>query len=73
MSKVIVFNGITTLDIPVERVLDGAKHLQSVIVIGRDENGKLHFASNRADSQKVLWDLMRARQILMGQASDATD
>lgn len=54
----------TTLDIPVERVLEGAlgAELESVIIIGRDANGDLYLASSKSYKPDLLWDVEAAKQ-----------
>ena len=51
---------VTTLDtstkmpIPVERVLDGARDLQEVLVIGWDKDGELYGASSTGEVGELL-------------------
>lgn len=69
-DKVIPFGGITRLDLPVDRILDGAKEwgAQSVVVIGRDGDGEFAFASSAADGGEVLWLLEKAKlELIEGQ------
>lgn len=55
-------NLITTADIPVEKVLDGAKtrHLSEAVVLGWNEAGKFAFFSTTADLVQVSWLLRHA-------------
>lgn len=57
MGEVVELPTTTYLDIPVERVIRGAAaaKLQSVVVMGWDENGEIYAASSIADGGRVLW------------------
>ena len=67
MGEVIQLGGVTRLDIPADRVLEGAMgKLKSVLVIGYDEAGEEYFASSITDGGEVLWLLERCKQELMG-------
>lgn len=57
MGDVIEANIVTSLPIPVERILTKASdaELQTVVVIGWDKEGKPYFASSVADGPEVLW------------------
>lgn len=59
MADVVVLGGFTKLDIPVERVLDGAKDLESVLVLGWTKSGQLYAASSMGG------DGMRAIELAM--------
>ena len=56
-EKVVDLDCITTLDIPVERILERAARadLESVVVIGWTKEGDYYFASSHADGADVLW------------------
>jgi len=67
MAKVLPFSGLTKLDIPIDRILDGSKgKFDSVVILGYDEAGEEYFASSIADGGEVLWLLERCKQELMG-------
>jgi len=67
-DKIIPLNTITTLDIPVDRIIDAAKdELDSVIVIGWDKHEEFYFASSLADGGDCLWLLEMAKKKLMEQ------
>lgn len=68
MAKVIPFEMFTTLDIPVENVLESAldNDLKNVLVLAYDENGEEYFASSTSDGKILLWLLERCKQRLMG-------
>jgi hypothetical protein len=68
VSKVIPFTGITRLDLPPDRVLEGAKgKLEGVVIMGYDLEGNEYFASSYADGGTVLWlaERMKARLLEM--------
>ena len=66
-AEILHFDGVTSLDISADRVLDVAKaaEMQSVIIIGYDTDGGEYFASSIADGPEVLWALERAKMKLM--------
>ena len=64
-DNVIPFNGITSLDIDPDMVLDEAKGLESVIVIGYTKDGEEYFSSSVADGGEVLWQLERSKLKLL--------
>ena len=67
MAKVLPFHGLTKLDIPVDRILEGAKgKLDSVVILGYDKDEDEYFASSIADGGEVLWLLERCKIALMG-------
>jgi hypothetical protein len=53
----------TRLDVPCERILEGAQKagLTEVVVLGFDADGNEYFASSVADGGDVLWHLERAK------------
>lgn len=62
MGKVIPLNCVTRLDLPVDRVLEGAKgNLEGVVILGYDNEGNEYFASTYADGGDVLWLLERCK------------
>ena len=71
----IKFPGLTRLDIPVERVLNGAldADLDNVVTIGFGKNGDFYFASSLADGGNVAWLLTRALHNLHQQADELVD
>ena len=67
MGKILPFHGLTKLDIPVDRILDGTKgKLDSVVILGYDKDEDEYFASSIADGGEVLWLLERCKIALMG-------
>jgi hypothetical protein len=47
--NVVFLRGTTLNDVPVGRILDGARDLEHVLVIGRDAQGDLQAASSSGD------------------------
>lgn len=62
----------TLLPIPIERICDGAKvaELKLCIVVGVRADGGLYFASSDGDRFMVLWQLERAKKLLMKHVND---
>ena len=54
-------------EVNIDDVLEGAKGngLQDVILIGRNEEGQLYFASTHGRASQVLYDIESAKYILM--------
>lgn len=66
MGKVIPLGGVTRLDLPPDRILEGAKgQLEGVVVMGWDKDGGQYFASSLADGGDVLWLLESCKKALM--------
>lgn len=67
MGEVVVLDVITRLDIPVDRVLEGAieAEMNNIVVIGYDKSGDEYFASSYASGADVLWALERAKKRLL--------
>lgn len=73
-DEVINFPGVTRLNLPPDRLLEGAKgQLEQVIVIGYDLDGQEYFASSHADGGDVLWLLERCKLHLLRQADPEED
>jgi len=66
-DNVVPMHGTTKLDIPADRVIDGArdKDLDTIVVVGLDQDGELYFASSTADAGTVLILLERAKVRLL--------
>jgi hypothetical protein len=62
-----LFDG-TRGDIPVDVVLDAAKTLQMVCVMGITEDGREYFASSSGDYKENYWLAARFKQMLMEMA-----
>lgn len=66
MSKVVPIGCITSLDVPVDRVLDAAKEqLEGCVLMGWDNDGELYFASTYADGGTILWLMEQCKMRLL--------
>ena len=66
VDNVTVLPVVTTLAIPVERVLQQAMEaLPDVVVVIGQKDGELYFASSEADGGTVLWWLEKAKKALL--------
>jgi hypothetical protein len=66
-AVVIPLNNVTKLDIPADRVLEGAMgNLDGVVIMGRQPDGEYYFASSIADGGTVLWMMEKLKLKLMG-------
>ena len=65
-ARIIPLGCITRLDLPVDRVLEGAKsNLSSVVIMGWDTNDELYFASTFADGGEILWLMEKCKEALL--------
>lgn len=72
MAEVVELNVITRLDLPPDRLLEGAKgKLESVIIIGYTEDGEEYFASSKADGGTCLWLIERYKAALLAAVDEA--
>lgn len=67
MGDVVVLDMVTTLDIPPERIIQGAKEakVKNVMVLGYDENDGFYFASSFSDGGDALWLMEKAKKLLL--------
>jgi hypothetical protein len=66
VGKVVPFTGITKLDLPPDRILEGAiGELEGVVILGYKKDGTEYFASSYADGGDVLWLLERLKLKLL--------
>jgi hypothetical protein len=67
MRKVILFTGITKLDLPPDRVLENnmGNDLEGVVIMGYTKDGEELFASSYADGGTVLWLIERCKLRLL--------
>ena len=67
VDKVSVLPVVTSLDVPVERILNAALEstLQRVVIVGTDAEGQFYFASSMADGGDCLWWLEVAKKKLL--------
>lgn len=71
MAEIVDFDGITTLSLDPDRLLQKAiGQLDRVIIIGIDKEGAEYFASSEADGGTAVWDLERAKLKLLRLADD---
>jgi riboflavin synthase len=54
MGDVVIMPGLTTLPLPVERVLDGAKGCDYVLVLGW-KDGAVHAATSEGDMEAAVF------------------
>lgn len=66
-AEIRYFNGITTLDIPVDRVLEAAigQGMRKVLIIGEEDEGKLYVACSTSEVGEVLLLMERAKRRLL--------
>ena len=74
-DNVIPLGTVTKLEIPVDKVLEGAKGKLDggVIVIGWDHDGELYFASSMSDGREVLWLLAMCEKALLSTGDTTND
>jgi len=71
VAEIVDFDGITTLSLDPDRLLQKAiGQLDRVIIIGIDKEGAEYFASSEADGGTAVWDLERAKLKLLRLADD---
>jgi hypothetical protein len=66
MGDVIDFPDGTLGDVPIESVLEGAKLLNMVCIMGYTADGSEYFASSFGDIKEINWLLDRYKQFLQG-------
>ena len=65
-DNVIPLGGVTKLDLPADRILEGnIGEFESVVIMGWNHEGKEVFASSLADGGDVLWLMERMKKILL--------
>jgi hypothetical protein len=71
-DNIIDFPGSTLLDIPVEKVLEGAidASLDQVVVVGVKEDGSTYLAFSTSDLYQILWFLENAKMDVLNMARD---
>lgn len=65
--NVVVAPVITSHDLPVNRILQGAHEadLETCVIIGYTKDGNEYFASNVADGAEIVWCMERAKLKLL--------
>jgi hypothetical protein len=71
-DNIVDFPGGTLLDIPVDKVLEGAKDasLEQVVVVGVKEDGSTYLAFSTSDLYQILWFLENAKMDVLNMARD---
>lgn len=66
-AKVILFTGITKLDLPPDRILENmiGTDIDGVVLVGYRKDGSEFFCSSYADGGTVLWLLESCKKKLM--------
>jgi hypothetical protein len=65
-ADIVNFPGISYLDLPPDRILEGASgKLDRVVVIGYTADGQEYFASSIADGGEVVWLMERMKLKLL--------
>jgi hypothetical protein len=66
-AEIIIWPGETSLDLPLQRILDGAAaaDLKPCLVLGKDADGKFYIASTTCDAGALLILLERGKRLLM--------
>ena len=66
-TNVVILDVETTLDLPLERVLEGARlaELRDCLVLGFRPDDRFYMAGQTCDAGKILVLLERARRLLM--------
>jgi len=66
LSNVVTLGCVTYLDLPADRILEGAAgKLESVVLCGWDKDGEPYFASSLAGGGDVLWLLEKCKARLL--------
>lgn len=68
MNNVVTLTPLmTTLDIPVENVLDGAKEmeLKKVLVIGINKDDELYAAASFSDAADMIWMMEKVKKYIL--------
>jgi hypothetical protein len=70
MGDIIEFPDGTLGDVPVQGVLEGAKMLDVVCIMGYDKDGNEYFASSCGEIKEINWLLDRYKSFLQEIADD---
>lgn len=67
MANVILFPGITCLDLPADRLLEKAieAELAGVVILGYTKDGEQYMASSYADGGTVIWLMEKCKKMLL--------
>ena len=74
MGDVVTWPHPTRLDVPVERIIQGAvdANLESIVVAGYTAGGEEYFAASIADGGTVLWLIERMKMKLLAVPDEMT-
>jgi hypothetical protein len=74
-SNVVLLRVDTTLDLPLDRVLEGARQaeLEDALVIGWEQGRKFYLASQTSDIGKLLVLLERAKALLVRRLEESDE
>ena len=64
-DNIILFNGVTTLPLPADRVLENTPKLQDVVILGYDSEGEFYFSSSIPDGPNINWLMDLAKKRLL--------
>ena len=73
MGDIIEFPEGTVGDVPIDSVLEGAKLLQMVCIMGYTTEGNEYFASSCGDVKEINWLLDRYKSFLQGVADEGLE
>ena len=73
MGEIIQFSEGTVGDVPIDSVLEGAKVLQMVCIMGYTADGNEYFASSCGDIKEINWLLDRYKNFLQGVADEGME
>lgn len=66
MGEVVELDVITTLPVPVSRIIKNIPvDMQRILVLGITADGEEYFASSEADGGTSIWDMERAKLKLL--------
>ena len=66
-TNVVILQVDTTLDLPLDRILDGARHneVRDCLLLGYDKHDDFYMASTTVDAGKLLILLERAKAMML--------
>ena len=73
MGEIIEFPEGTVGDVPIDSVLEGAKVLQMVCIMGYTTEGNEYFSSSCGDIKEINWLLDRYKNFLQGVADEGME
>ena len=71
-DNIVKLDCVTSLPIPPDRVLKEARgKLETVIVLGWDNDGEFYFAASESDGGNAIWLMEKAKKYLLEVGEDA--